>query len=50
MISTGFFKEEVFIDRLRCHIDTLAGELHPLTSPEALERAADYITDSTGNS
>lgn len=46
MIATGFSKEEVSIDRLRCHIDTLAGERHPLTSPEALERAADYITET----
>jgi len=33
----------VSIDRIRTHIDALEGVRHPLTAPEALERAADYI-------
>jgi acetylornithine deacetylase/succinyl-diaminopimelate desuccinylase-like protein len=33
----------VSIDRIRAHIKTLEGTRHPVTAPEALEQAADYI-------
>jgi len=46
MVSTDYFKDTVSIDRIRGHIRALEGERHPLTSPMALERAADYISNS----
>lgn len=46
MISTEFIGEEVAIDRIRGHIRALEGVRHPLEAAEALERAADYITES----
>lgn len=46
MISTEFIGEEIAIDRIRGHIRALEGVRHPLEAPEALERAADYITES----
>ncbi len=35
--------EGVSVERIRSHIQGLEGIRHPLTAPEALERAADYI-------
>ena len=35
--------DSVSVDRIRDHIQALEGVRHPLTAPEALERAADYI-------
>lgn len=46
MVSTEFFMEAVSIDRIRRHIEALEGVRHPVAAPEALERAADYITES----
>lgn len=46
MLQSGFFKEKVSIERLRRHIEALEGVRHPVTSPDALERAADYIKKS----
>lgn len=46
MVSTDYFRENVSIDRIRSHILALEGERHPLTSPMALEHAADYISNS----
>ena len=46
MVSTEFFRDEVSIDRIRNHIRALEGERHPVTTPEALEHAADYIGES----
>jgi hypothetical protein len=40
------FREAVFADRIRSHIKALEGVRHPMTAPDALERAADYITES----
>ncbi len=40
------FKEEVSSDHIRSHIKALEGVRHPVAAPDALERAADYITDS----
>ncbi len=40
------FKEEVSSDRIRSHIKALEGVRHPVTAPDALEQAADYIADS----
>jgi hypothetical protein len=46
MDSTEYFRKSVSIDRIRSHIQALEGVRHPLATPEALERAADYITES----
>jgi Zn-dependent M28 family amino/carboxypeptidase len=46
MVSTEFFREEVSIDHIRSHIRALEGVRHPAAAPEALERAADYITET----
>jgi len=46
MVSTEFFRKAVSIDRIRSHIRALEGIRHPLAAPEALERAADYITET----
>ena len=46
MVSTEFFREAVSIDRIRRHIRALEGVRHPVAAPEALENAADYITES----
>jgi hypothetical protein len=46
MVSDEFFREAVSIDRIRSHIQALEGVRHPLAAPEALEHAADYITES----
>lgn len=46
MVSTDYFRESVSIDHIRSHIRALEGERHPLTSPMALEQAADYISNS----
>jgi Zn-dependent M28 family amino/carboxypeptidase len=48
MVSTGFFSEAVSIDRIRRHIRALEGVRHPVAAPEALERAADYVSASLG--
>jgi Zn-dependent M28 family amino/carboxypeptidase len=40
------FREAVITDRIRSHIKALEGVRHPVAAPDALERAADYITDS----
>ena len=45
MVSRDFFKKEVSLDRIRSHIRALEGVRHPLAAPEALEQAADYISD-----
>ncbi len=45
MVSHDFFKKEVSLDRIRSHIRALEGVRHPLAAPEALEQAADYISD-----
>ena len=39
------FKKEVSPDHIRSHIKALEGVRHPLVAPEALEQAADYISD-----
>jgi hypothetical protein len=46
MVSDEFFRDAVSIDRIRSHIRALEGVRHPVTAPEALEHAADYITES----
>ena len=38
--------DQVSVDRIREHIRALAGVRHPVVSPDALERAADYISAS----
>ena len=38
--------DQVSVDRIREHIRLLAGVRHPVVSPDALERAADYISAS----
>ena len=43
--SPEFFRDMVSIDRIRGHIQALEGPRHPVAAPEALERAAGYITD-----
>ncbi|MFC2099825.1 M28 family peptidase [Candidatus Bipolaricaulota bacterium] len=48
-MSTSSVKDsldQVSADRIREHIRVLAGVRHPLVSPDALERAADYISAS----
>jgi hypothetical protein len=46
MASDESFSAEVSSDRIRSHIQALEGVRHPVTAPEALEHAADYITES----
>jgi len=46
MVSTEFFRGAVSIDRIHSHIRALEGVRHPVAAPEALEHAADYITES----
>lgn len=46
MVSTEFFRGAVSIDRIRSHVRSLEGVRHPVEAPEALEHAADYITES----
>jgi hypothetical protein len=44
--TPDFFSDRVSSDRIRRHIQALEGARHPVTAPEALERAADYIAGS----
>ena len=46
MVATGYFKRSVSLENIRSHIEALEGERNPVTSPESLEYAADYIADS----
>lgn len=46
MVSDEYFSEAVSIDHIRDHIRNLEGVRHPVSAPEALEHAADYITES----
>lgn len=46
MVSDRFFREAVSVDRIRSHIRALEGVRHPVETPEALEHAADYISES----
>jgi hypothetical protein len=46
MVSIDYFKETVSVGNIRGHIQALEGVRHPVETPEALENAADYITDS----
>ena len=45
MVSDKFLRDAVSIDRIRSHIQALEGVRHPVEAPEALELAADYITE-----
>jgi Zn-dependent M28 family amino/carboxypeptidase len=45
MLSAEFFGSKVSVGRIRGHIKALEGPRHPVTAPEALEHAADYIAD-----
>jgi Zn-dependent M28 family amino/carboxypeptidase len=45
MVANDYFKKEVSPDHIRSHIRALEGVRHPLVAPEALEQAADYISD-----
>lgn len=45
MVEPGVFSKIADIDRIRDHIRELEGVRHPLTAPEALDRAANYIAD-----
>jgi hypothetical protein len=46
MVSTDNFRESVSVENIRNHIKALEGVRHPLAAPEALDHAADYITES----
>jgi len=46
MVSDEYFREAVSIDQIRYHIRNLEGVRHPVSAPEALEHAADYISES----
>lgn len=48
MFSPEYFHKEACIGRIRSHIRMLQGVRHPLAAPEALERAADYLSDFLG--
>jgi len=48
MFSPESFQKEVCVGRIRKHIQMLQGVRHRLAAPEALERAADYLSDSLG--
>lgn len=43
-LSPDFWRDKVSTGRIRNHIQALEGPRHPVAAPEALERAADYIT------
>ena len=45
MVSHDYFKKEVCSDLIRNHIQALEGVRHPVAALEALEQAADYISD-----
>lgn len=40
--------DNVSVERIKNHIKALEGPRHPVTAPEALERAADYISGCLG--
>lgn len=44
MVSATCFSESVSIDRIRSHVRALEGVRHPVAAPEALARAADYVS------
>jgi Zn-dependent M28 family amino/carboxypeptidase len=46
MILDQFLRDAVSIDCIRSHIQALEEVRHPVEAPEALEHAADYITES----
>lgn len=46
MIPDDFLKSAVSSDQIRDHIRALEGVRNPVTAPEALEQAADYLTQS----
>jgi hypothetical protein len=46
MISRGFLRDTVSSERIGSHVRALEGVRHPVTAPEALERCADYLTES----
>ena len=48
MIPGGYFSDAVSIDRIQRHIKTLEQVRHPVEAPEALERAADYVSAYLG--
>ena len=45
MVSEKIFEEEISSNYICCHIGALEGVRHPVAAPEALEQAADYISD-----
>jgi len=46
MISDPAISDAVSADRIGAHVRALEGVRHPVAAPEALERAADYLSDS----
>ena len=48
MVPAVFFSEAVSIDRIQRHIKSLEQVRHPVEAPEALERAADYVSAYLG--
>ena len=46
MISMEFLQDTVSSERIGSHVQALEGERHPVAAPEALERCADYLTES----
>lgn len=46
MITIRDALDQISVDRVRGHIEALEGPRHPVTAPEALEQAADYIRNS----
>lgn len=44
-VSIDYFRKNVSVVTIRSHIAALAGARHPDTAPDALERAAEYITE-----
>ena len=49
MFSPEKFPTSLTVDHIREQIRTLQGVRHRLTAPEALERAATYLSESFGN-
>jgi hypothetical protein len=46
MLTDDFLKDAVSSKQIGSHILALEGVRHPVTAPEALEQAADYLTES----
>jgi Zn-dependent M28 family amino/carboxypeptidase len=49
MIPEDFLQDAVSSERIGSHVGALEGVRHPVTAPEALERAAEYLIQTLGS-